>query len=345
MSDLLAKFMPAPAADGPVYVRELAPLMAARQRKRKRVARAEVMRTVERRVLPVLGDYRIADVTGAHLTAFAGYLASQRLSAARILAVKSATRSLFAEAPGPNPVDASDPDVWPARKASKRGALEVLSMRELTMLALAAREPGLGRLIGAAGLLGLREGELAARRFSDVTRVSDGWWALRVHTQADPKTGEVRPTKTKVARSIPLDGVRFDMLVEGSRALYRERLERDVRPEDLLWPCWLPTSWGGWKVRPWAGSTLLMRWHAELAHQGVKQDLDKPARFHCLRHTFVTQALAAGARIEDIELITHPGKPRKSAVLTYAHHDLGWEQKQDVIRRLQPDAEIMEALS
>lgn len=344
---VLDRFMSTPTktqASALVFNRDLVPLREEQLKRLGRVSTREQIRTTKQYFLPALGDLRVTETRVEHIEAFARWLASLKLSSNRILSVKSAARSTFEVGVRKgiidrNPVDAADPEVWPARSTDRDTAAEVLSIREATRLGWEP-EPMAGRLYaGAMFCGGPRMSELFAINFGDIRRVDDELRAMIVSKQlADD--GSFRPTKTGSVKVVPLLPWHWKHIVEPARRELERRERRAVRPEDPVFFYYFDGE-----LRRWNPRTALKRLHKDLGRLFIKQGLEKPMRFHALRHFFITQSIAAGARREDVALITHQRKGR-DAIDAYIHHDMeGWAQKVDVMRRLEPDWIALEQLT
>lgn len=190
----------------------------------------------------------------------------------------------------------------------ERREMRALTAAEASALVEATRDDEWGPLFAVALGTGLRAGELAGLRWSDVdldgrslvvrrslARAAGGGWAL-----GEPKTGRSR--RTVMLSAVALDGLR------------RQR-ERQDGARLAAGPAWTGGDmvFGDALGRPAAPTTPSRAFHAAAAGLGLAG-----VRLHDLRHTYASLTLAAGVPLKAVsEALGH-----SSIVVTadvYAH--------------------------
>lgn len=240
-------------------------------------------------VLPALGPLPLHAVTVDDVRAAFSKL---QLAPRTVLATYGGLQRLFASAIAAELLDAN-PCVLtgaelPARADKDRAwrATAVFTRAEAQLLLGHHRLPLNARLLYAFGLLaGLREGEIAALRWSDVEQ-REPLNALRVHSSFSRANGAVKSTKTDQPRLVPVHPRLAELLAE-----WRKNL---ASPADLV----LANRRGGMlsdhTVGRWLGRDLQLL--------GLR-----PRRFHDTRRTFISLALSDGARKDVLRWVTHSG--------------------------------------
>lgn len=123
------------------------------------------------RILPALGQVKIAKITVAQLDAFLGDLAEEGMSKGSIQKIHAILRQALGEAVrwgyiSKNPADRVDRSIF----ASSRKQPDIPTQAELGRLLQAARadDPGFATLLWVAAVTGARRGELCALRWRDI---------------------------------------------------------------------------------------------------------------------------------------------------------------------------------
>lgn len=174
----------------------------------------------------------------------------------------------------------------PARAVTKpraiRREMRVVDMETLAAILDACDDPDFGRLINLAVHTGLRAGELLGLRWADIAWEQSLLQVKRARNEF-AESGFAEPKTAAGRRAIALS-VREMTILREHRAAQRERR----LSVGLVWPnsgLVFPRSDG----KPERVSALTRKWSALCGHVGVVG-----VRFHDLRHTSATIALARG---------------------------------------------------
>ena len=173
------------------------------------------------------------------------------------------------------------------------GDLEVYPVEEVWALvrAAASRTDAAIFLLGA--LCGMRRSEILGLRWRAVLFEQRSILLRRGFTDA----GGDRLPKGQRVYSVPMAAQVHDLLTELKPV--------DAGPEDRVFP--------GEQGEAMDGSALYRRYKKAQQHAGLR-----PLRFHDLRHTFGTQAIAAGANVHDVQ--KWMGHRHLSTTMHYVHH-------------------------
>jgi integrase len=180
---------------------DVRPLRLRRDRKRKRSTVRDYRLTIEANLIPDLGEGRTIDTVQAkHVEAYRDrLLAKGRLSPRTINKRLVIIHGVFKRAMKvwdlkANP--AAGIDKVPERRS---GDIDVLRPDEVFQLAAAAETEQDGALYVTAAFTGLRFGELAALRWSDID-----WQRSLVHVRRALARGAIEEPKSGKVRSVPL---------------------------------------------------------------------------------------------------------------------------------------------
>jgi integrase len=139
---------------------------------------------------------------------------------------------------------------------------------------------------------GLRFGEAAALRWRSYDPRAEPLGRLSVHASFDTKRRKVKSTKTERPREVPVHPTLANVLAQWKLGGFRAYFDNDPTPDDLI----IPSRTG----RPRDVNLALKRFHQDLSRIGLR-----PRRQHDARRTFITLALADGARKDVLRWVTH----------------------------------------
>jgi integrase len=183
----------------------------------------------------------------------------------------------------------ADADADPEWRAGFWFALD-----ELAQLVSDPRVPAQRRVLwGLCGMAGMRIGEVAALRWSDLRRSSVGGLELFVARSFDCRERRMGATKTATVRRVPVHSTLARGLTWWHALGWAGRHGRIPRGEDLL----VPTGNG----TPVRGDNAAARMRQDLAVLGLRKGRSP----HALRHTFLTAARAARCEPGLIRQVTH----------------------------------------
>ena len=239
---------------------------------------------LRRHLVPFFGERPLERISGDDVVSYIAAKSQEGLSAKTISNQLNFLHSIFGHAikrgwARTNPVrtvdrprpDAADPDI------------RFLDLAEFEALLRAVPDNVLGRVDRvvylAAGLTGLRQGELLALRWRDVDWAVGVIRCRRTYTRGSFGTPKTR----RGSRAVPMaDRLAGELERHFQRAAYQG-------DDDLVF-CHPET--GG----PLDATKLRRRYQRTLAEAGLR-----PVRFHDLRHTFGTHMAAAGAPLRAIQ--------------------------------------------
>jgi len=165
-----------------------------------------------------------------------------------------------------------------------------------------------------AFLTGMRPGEVAARRWRDVTFSETGdpnaLGRIVVATAWNSRVRREKTTKTNVRKVIPIHPLLADVLRAWRDEGWATYMGRSPKPEDLL----IPSETG----RMRSSSQSNKRFQGDVARLGLREGRTG----YETRSTFRSLAMAGGAPREDLDLITHPS-PRQASDF-YTRLDVVW---------------------
>lgn len=252
--------------------------------------------------LPVLGPKPIEDVKPADIRAFMAELRAQgELAPRTVRHVYATLRVMFSDAVAEELIRAT-----PCNLKERRGEIPkkqdadlswregaVFERSEVERLISDQRIPADRRTVYALLFLGgLRIGEVAARTWADWDERAEPLTRLAVRTSYNRKQKRVKGVKTDRPRDVPVHPVLERMLAEWREHGWRELMKREPKAEDLLVP-----SRTGINLRD------------PVVHERLQADLKllglRPRRVHDARRTFISLALADGARRDILRWVSH----------------------------------------
>lgn len=200
-------------------------------------------------------------------------------------------------------------------------ATAIFDLDEISLLVAAPELPEAHRVTNAlAGLGGLRQGEVCALRWSDIYRKAPLQDLVVVRSHFGN-------TKTDVARHVPVHPVLARMLAEWRLKGWAELVGRVPTDIDLVLPS--ERTKRGPAGRQRTKSMVYKRWRQDLNTLGLRQ-----RRYHDLRRTFISLALAGGARRDVLERVTHQSLGSRSIDL---YTTLPWPTLCDAVTALDFD--------
>ena len=225
-------------------------------------------------LLTEFGDMAIEDVTAEGIEAWAATLPVANRTKVKILTILHGIleRARRLHRLPRNPMA----DVDKPRHRRKVTGLIVFSVEEVMALARAAESEQDAAIFLTAAFTGLRRGELVALRWRAVD------FAHRRLRVTASYTGELSTPKSGSARSLPMSRPVAEAL---ARLAGRPRWTGE---EDLVFPGVI----GGFMD----ASAMSRRYKTALRRAGLRE-----LRFHDLRHTFGTQAVAQGATLVQVQ--------------------------------------------
>jgi len=270
---------------------------------------------VERHLIPYLGDVRLGELTGRHVTTMFAALAStdtrygrpptpatlHRIRATLRSALNAAIRdgllrdnpARFIELPTPR---RPQPQVWTNhrvdawQRGGPRPSVAVWTARQLATFLDVVAEDRMFAAWWLIALRGLRRGEAVGLRWVDVD-LDQRVIMIDQQRIAFGHTVTVGPPKTRASRrTIALDRTTVAHL---RTHLYRQRAERDAAGE-----AWHDT---GYVFTTDDGTPLHPDWITRRFRHLVVTSGLPPVRLHDLRHGAATLAHAAGADLKTVQ--------------------------------------------
>ena len=147
-------------------------------------------------------------------------------------------------------------------------------------------------LYGLLFLTGCRFGEVAALRWSAYDRTHEPLGMLSVHASYDVRTNKEKGVKTGVPRRVPVHPTLAKLLAAWKLSGWQELIGQAPTDDDLIIP-----SRRNENRRVTHGRT---KFHQDLERIGLR-----PRRIHDTRRTFISLALADGARKDVLRWVTH----------------------------------------
>lgn len=267
-------------------------------------------RQVELHALPVLvddktrfGRMRIEDVRPRHALAFIRGLRRRQLAPRSVANIWGTVHKIFADAvieellsgnpmvlpdtERPRRVDA-DP-TWRSKAVYTRAEAEAL----VTGVDLDDDR----RMLYALALLGgLREGEVSDRRWRDYDPDAEPLGRLSVHSSYRRANKVAKGTKTEAVREVPVHPLLAAMLAQWKLTGWEERFGRKPKPDDLIVP--------NRKGRHHTEDSVMKGLRRDVKLLGLREG----RRYHDMRRTFISLALAGGAPEVVLERVTHNAK-------------------------------------
>lgn len=229
---------------------------------------------VRAHLLPAFGDMKVEDLTGPAIEAWKGTLPVSNRTKVKILTILNGVLERGRRVYGlpRNPMV----DVERPRHRRKVSGIDVFSVEEVMALVRAAESEQDAAVFLTAAFTGLRRGELVSLRWRDVD------FARRRIRVTSSYTRELSTPKSGNARSLPMSRAVATTL---AKLAQRDRWAGD---DDLVFPGATGTFMDA--------SALSRRYKAALKRAGLRE-----LRFHDLRHTFGTQAVARGATLVQVQ--------------------------------------------
>lgn len=248
-----------------------------------------------------LGRMRLIDVKPRHALALVRALRSKELAPRSVANIWGAVHKLFSDAVvqellAGNPMVLPDSE-YPRRVDSDKTwrKTAVFSRIEAEQLITRADVKEDHRIVYAMALLGgLREGEVSDRRWRDYDADAEPLGRLSVHSSYTRHNKAEKTTKTDAPREVPVHPTLASMLAKWKLSGWEKMFGRKPKPDDFI----VPNHWGRHindntirKAMTKDFATLEMRWR----------------RFHDMRRTFISLALADGAVQSVLKRVTHSG--------------------------------------
>ena len=174
------------------------------------------------------------------------------------------------------------------------------------------QERQFGALVYLAATIGARRGELAGLRWEDIDFVNA---TVRVVHQPGDADGELRPTKTKKQRYVPIDSDTAQMLHEHRE--YCDRVAAECGGE-ITGGCFVFSPIPG-NTEPYRLDGISQRWDRLRKATGIK------GRLHDQRHAQATKVLADG--ISPVVVAERLGMSVDVLMATYGHSDKAQERR------------------
>ncbi len=281
-------------------------------------------------VLPVLGDIPLSTLRASDLRDWAiGIRTAGNVAPKTLRNIYGVLRTMIRSAKVAGLVE-MDPCILTKAELGKNKdkdpawrATAIFSKAELVALCTSLQVPGDRQIVNAlAALAGLRQGEVCALRWSDIQH-REPVSALMI------SRSHKGPTKTESTRQVPVHPVLAARLEKWRQSGWRELMGRSPTGKDLV----VPT---GKTSRGRAGRMRTM----SIVYKGWRKDLDalgmRARRYHDLRRTFISLALADGARRDVLERVTHQALATRAIDL---YTTLPWEVLCSEVLKLQIDLE------
>ena len=192
-----------------------------------------------------------------------------------------------------NPVDPVKP---PKRKRPQPNALDLDGRTRLLAVLDAMQDTPITTAARIALYTGMREGEVCGLRWSDVDLNGRTMEVCRSIGEGDAGPYEKQP-KSGHTRDVPIPGYLADALIRWRATRCTEAMAAGAAFPGALYV--IGTVDGGY-YRP---HTLSVRWRELVRPLGIKGTEGRFPTFHDLRHTFATQAIAAGVDVKTVSSI------------------------------------------
>lgn len=171
---------------------------------------------------------------------------------------------------------------------------------------------------GFALLAGLREGEVADRRWCDYDAGAEPLGRLSVHSSYRRRNKVSKETKTEVSREVPVHPMLAALLARWKLSGWEETFGRPPRADDLI----VPNRW----LRHLTDDNVKKAMRKDFALLGLRW-----RRYHDMRRTFISLALADGAVEAVLQRVTHG--PKGDVISQY--HTPSWSALCAAVERLQ----------
>ncbi len=261
--------------------------------------------------------WRVVDVDADELQDYRDELMERGLSANTLNQRRAVLSGVFKIARRRFRVHVDPLEAFERCEVKSSGDLEVYAVEEVWALVRAAGSHSDAAIFLLAALCGLRRSEILALRWRSVLFEQRSILLRRGFTDA----GGDRLPKGQRVYSVPMAPQVHDLLLALRPA--------DSDPDERVFP----GEHGG----AMDGSALYRRYKKTQQQAGLRS-----LRFHDLRHTFGTQAIAAGANVHDVQ--KWMGHQHLSTTMRYVHHRPQHEAADLLGRRFSGAAGQLEAL-
>jgi integrase len=262
-------------------------------------------------------DWRAVDVDAEELEDYRDELAERGLAGSTLNQRRAVLSGIFKVARRRFKVNVDPMDGFERAEVRDAGDLEVYSVEEVWALVRAAGSLTDAAIFLTAALCGMRRSEILALRWRAVLFDQRAILLRRGYTDA----GGDRLPKGQRVHSVPMAPQVRELLLRLAPA--------DIDPEARVFP--------GEKGGAMDGSALHRRYVRALQRAGVRR-----LRFHDLRHTFGTQAIASGAHVMDVK--EWMGHRHLSTTMRYVHHQPRHEAAERLGRHFTGAASELDAL-
>jgi len=311
---------------GPLTVRAWARSWIEGRRLKGIVTAGDYEARLKKYILPVIGDLRIEEVTPEHIASVVASAATRKIAPRTVRHIYFTMHAMFRKAVprllAVNPC-AIDSDDLPAKidKNPEWRATAVFCKDEVVTILTAPKIPEDRRTCYALLFLaGLRFGEAAALRWRHYDATLRPLGRLVVAHSYNTKRKHEKSVKTDNPRWVPVHPALAERLADWRAGGWTELIGRAPGPDDLI----MPSRLG----RNRSNNHMLRRFHKDLARVGLR-----PRRQHDARRTFISLALADGARKDVLRWVTHG--PEGDIVDLYT--TLPWHALCEEVARLKID--------
>ena len=321
---------PVVSAGGALTVRAYGETWIRDRHERGKLAWKDEQAHLRDHLYPVLGARPIAEITKAEMIEWARGLASHgrcdgkpgNIGGRTCINVAYTIRHLFKDAAKLDIVKIS-PCAWDASDLPRKGAdkdrLEAgFSEDNIGLIFYDDRIPEDRRVLYAMEFLtGMRMGEAAMRRWEDWKPAEKPLGMIVARTAWSTRHHLEKPTKTWLTRWLPVHRALEELLHAWMREGFERVFGRPPTPEDLI----VPSLGGGgrkWESgQPRNNSYSWRMFQRDLSAVGLRAQ-----QHYESRSTFRSLALAGGADLHAVDLITHPSP--KDAKDLYERRRLLW---------------------
>jgi integrase len=250
-------------------------------------------RQIARELKARWADWRTVDVDADELEDYRDELTERGLAGSTLNQRRAVLSGVFKVARRRFKVNVDPMDGFERAQVKDSGDLEVYSVEEVWALARHAKSLIDAAIFLLASLCGMRRSEILGLRWRAVLFEQRAILLRRGFTDA----GGDRLPKGQRVYSVPMACQVADVLMR--------LLPDQVDPDARVFP--------GEMGAPMDGSALYRRY--KKARQGAEL---RPLRFHDLRHTFGTQAIAGGANVHDLQ--KWMGHRHLATTMRYVHY-------------------------
>lgn len=261
--------------------------------------------------------WRIVDVDVDEVEDYRDELAERGLAASTLNQRRAVLSGIFKVARRRFRVGVDPMDGFERAEVKSAGDLEVYSVEEIWALVRAAGSITDAAVFLIAALCGLRRSEILGLRWRAVLFDQRALLLRRGYTEV----GGDRLPKGQRVHSVPMAPQVYELLVKLAPA--------ELDPDARVFP--------GEKAGAMDASALYRRYIKAQQRAGIRR-----LRFHDLRHTFGTQAIASGAHVIDVK--DWMGHRHLSTTMRYVHHQPRHEAAERLGRHFSGAAAELDAL-